>query len=228
MSVGFRIGPARPMADERLLQRFKDIPVANISDSMNRLVAGGARLRPVGAARMIGPAFAVKTAPGDNLMVHKALDIAPAGSIVVVDAGGDLTNAIIGERMVAVAAYRGIAGLIINGAIRDADALKVHPLPVYAAGVTHRGPYKNGPGEINYPIAIDGMVIESGDIIVADDDGFLCIPLRDAEAVCIAAEKKFHDETTKSPVTESRAWIDEALCRFGCEISSEYAVLKAG
>ena len=217
MSVGLRIGASRPEVSAELVERFAAIPVACISDSMRRMAAGGARLRPIGTARMVGPAIVVKTAPGDNLMVHKAIAMAKPGSVLVVDAGGDLTNAIIGERMVAVAADRGLAGIIINGAIRDADALRQHALPVFAAGITHRGPYKNGPGEINFPIAIDGMVIESGDLIAADDDGFVCVALRDAAEVCIAAEKKHLSETSNSPVGEARAWIDETLTRLGCE-----------
>ena len=127
---------------------------------------------------MAGPALTVKTRPGDNLMLHKALDLAEPGDVIVVDAGGDLTNAIIGEIMSGYAASRGLGGIVINGAIRDAGALRRASFPVYAAGVTHRGPYKDGPGEINVPIAIDGMVIEPGDLIVGDEDGVLVRPLR--------------------------------------------------
>lgn len=217
MPVGLRIGADRTTVSPALVERFAAIPVACISDSMRRMTAGGATLRPIGKAKMAGPAITVKTAPGDNLMVHKAISMAQPGWVLVVDAGGDVTNAIIGERMVEVAADRGLAGIIINGAIRDADTLRQHALPVFAAGITHRGPYKNGPGEINYPIAIDGMVIEPGDLIVADDDGFVCVGIRDADEVVVAAEKKFASETNVSPVGEARTWIDETLKRLGCE-----------
>lgn len=219
MPIGFRIGSDRPRADQALISRFAKVPVACISDSMHRLVAGGARIRPIGKAKIAGPAFVVKTAPGDNLMVHKAIAMAQAGDVLVVDAGGDLTNAIAGERMVAVAHAKGLAGMIINGAIRDADELSRHEFPVMAAGVTHRGPYKNGPGEINYPIAIDGMVIESGDVIVADEDGFVCIPIRDAAAVCVAAEKKFEHENTTPPGSDGKS--DEVLRALGCEFPED-------
>lgn len=221
MAVGFRIGADRPTTDGALIDRFARIPVACISDSMRRLVAGGARIRPIGKAKMTGPAFVVKTAPGDNLMVHKAIALAKAGDILVVDAGGDLTNAIIGERMVTVAHEKGLAGFIINGAIRDADTLRTYDFPVFAAGVTHRGPYKNGPGEINYPIAIDGMVIESGDVIAADDDGFVCIPIRDAAEVCAAAEDKFAQETNNAPTLEGGDKADDKLRALGCEFPGD-------
>ena len=127
---------------------------------------------------LAGPAFTVKTRPGDNLMIHKALDLADAGDVIVVDGGGDLTNALIGEMMVAHAQKRGIAGLVLNGSIRDYDAIHAGTYPVFAAGITHRGPYKDGPGEINVPIAIDGMVIEPGDLIVGDGDGLLVRTVR--------------------------------------------------
>lgn len=135
----------------------------------------------------------------------------------MVDAGGDLTNAIIGERMLEIAARRSVAGLIINGAIRDLAPIQCHEIPVFAAGVTHRGPYKNGPREINYPIAIEGMIVESGEIIVGNDDGIVCIPIRDAAMICELAERKFQLETQSDPTTESRDWIDATLKRLGCE-----------
>ncbi len=219
MSYGFRIGRERPRVDAALIEKFADLPVACISDSMMRVTAGGARLRPMGTAKLAGPALTVKAAPGDNLMAHKALDLAHAGDIIVVDAGGDLTNAIIGERMVAYALSRKLGGFVINGAVRDLPYLRSVPIPVFAAGVTHRGPYKHGPGEINYPIAIDGMVIESGDIIVGDEDGLLCIPYRDAEAVYPGAFAKTEKERNTPVSGETRAWIDETLQRLGCEVA---------
>ncbi len=219
MSVGFRIGHSQPKVDASHVAKFRDIPTANISDVMNRMTAGGPGLRPVGVAALVGPALTVKTAPGDNLMVHKAIQIANPGDVIVVDAGGDLTNAIIGERMVSAAEARGVAGFVINGAVRDLAYLRSGPMPVFSAGVTHRGPYKNGPGEIHFPIAIDGMVIESGDLIVGDDDGLLCVPRRDADAVYVAAAKKAEAERKNDSVTDGRKWIDESLIRLGCEFS---------
>lgn len=205
MSVGLRIGASRPEVSAELVERFAAIPVACISDSMRRMAAGGARLRPIGKARMVGPAIVVKTAPGDNLMVHKAIAMAKPGSVLVVDAGGDLTNAIIGERMVAVAADRGLAGIIINGAIRDADALRQHTLPVFAAGITHRGPYKNGPGEINVPVTVGGMVVHPGDIVVGDEDGVVSFPAAGAAALLEAVRAQVaREEETMKAIREGR------------------------
>ncbi len=114
------------------------------------------------AGKLAGPAFTVKTAPGDNLLVHKALDSARPGDVIVVDAGGFGDHAIIGELMMSRARQRGVAGIVIWGAIRDSAEIGAGDYPVYACAVTHRGPYKNGPGEINVPISIAGMPVAPG------------------------------------------------------------------
>ncbi len=148
------------------------------------MAGAGPCLRPMHAGGVLaGPAFTVKTRPGDNLLVHKALDMAAPGDVIVVDAGGDLTNSIIGELMSAYVASRGVAGLVINGSIRDSDSIGRSQFPVFAAGVTHRGPLRSGPGEIGCTIAIDGMVIEPGDLLLGDADGVVCVPYELAEGL---------------------------------------------
>ncbi len=210
----------RVQADPALVERFRRLPVANISDCMMRIAAGGPRLRPMHSGTpMAGVALTVKTRPGDNLFVHKALDLAKPGDVIVVDAGGDLTNAIIGELMSGYAASRKLAGMVINGAIRDADILRKADFPVYAAGVTHRGPYKDGPGQINVPVSLDGMVVRPGDIVLGDGDGVLCIPLEDAERIhAAAADKHAQEEKTIAAIAAGKldtSWVDAALQRLG-------------
>lgn len=220
--IGFRIHKRARKVDARIVGQFREIPVANVSDSMSRITAGGPRLRPMhGSGVMAGPAFTVKTRPGDNLLVHKALDMADPGDVIVVDAGGDLTNAIIGEIMSTHARQRGIAGIVINGAIRDADSIRAGTFPVFAAGVTHRGPYKDGPGEINVAIAIDGMVIEPGDLVLGDGDGLLCVPFDLTQAVFAAASEKRKVEDRELRASGEgkldRNWVDARLRQLGCE-----------
>ncbi|NMJ41528.1 RraA family protein [Roseomonas sp. JC162] len=222
MAAGFRILPRPRKVGPETVARFRDLPVANVSDVMSRMAAGGPRLRPMHAGGVLaGPAFTVKTRPGDNLMVHKALSLAQPGDVIVVDAGGDLTNAIIGELMLAQMIRRGLAGIVINGAIRDSAAIRAQGFPVFAAGITHRGPYKDGPGEINVAIAIDGMVIEPGDLILGDDDGLLCVPLAEAEAVYAAAAQKAAAEARQMANieggTHDASWVDATLRRLGCD-----------
>lgn len=219
--IGLRILPRRREVAPSLVARFQGLPVANISDCMARMTAAGARLRPMHhSGALAGVALTVKTRPGDNLMIHKALDLARAGDVIVVDGGGDLTNALIGEIMVSYAISRGLAGFVMNGAIRDAAMIGAGTFPVFAAGVTHRGPYKDGPGEINVPIAIDGMVVNPGDLIVGDADGVLCVPFEEAEIVLAATLAK--GETEKQTLADiangclNTAWVDAALKRIGC------------
>jgi len=222
--IGFSIQPIARRVDPELVRKFRSLPVANVSDCMSRLSAGGPRLRPYhGEGVLSGPAFTVKTRPGDNLMVHKALDVALPGDVVVVDAGGDLTNSIVGEIMISYAINRGLGGLVINGSIRDCDALRRLNFPVYAAGVTHRGPMKSGPGEIGKAIAFDGMVIQPGDLIIGDGDGVLCVPFNEVEQVykAAAAKKKSEDSTLadlRAGGSMDRAWVDATLKQLGCEL----------
>jgi len=206
---------------DHFIQAFRGLPVANVSDCMARMTAAGPRLRPMHKkGYLIGSALTVKCRPGDNLMIHKALTMAQKGDVIVVDAGGDLTNALFGEIMTATAVAIGVAGIVLNGAVRDAEEIGQGEFPLYAAGVTHRGPYKDGPGEINVPIAIDGMVIQPGDLMLGDADGLLCVPYDSLQSVLEAtlqkmdAEKKMLADIAAGKL--DTAWIDATLRRIGC------------
>lgn len=223
MTIGFRVLNAQRKVAAEWVARYREVPVANVSDSMNRMTAGGSRLRPMHRQGVLaGPALTVKARPGDNLMLHYALDIAEPGDVIVVDAGGDLTNALIGDMMVAYAVKRGVAGIVINGAIRDAANIGAGDFPLFAAGISHRGPYKDGPGEINVPIAIDGMVIEPGDLIIGDDDGLLCVPYDQvAEVYDRATAKHAAEEKQMRQIAEGtndRSWVLESLKKKGCAL----------
>ncbi len=223
MSIGFRVFNRRKVAAKALVDAFAKLPVANVSDSMSRMTAAGPTLRPMHASgTMAGVALTVKARPGDNLMLHKAIDMAVPGDVIVVDAGGDLTNALMGELMLAYAVKKGVAGFVLNGAIRDVDAFVETNLPTFAAGVTHRGPYKDGPGEINVLISLDGMVVEPGDIILGDADGVLCVPLADAEEALEKTQAKQDAELRQMKAiaegTNDRTWVDAALKARGCAL----------
>lgn len=223
MSVGFRIVRDVTRAARPLIQAFAEIPTPLISDNMNRMFAGGAGLRPIHTrGTMCGPALTVHTRPGDNLMIHKAIDMAEKGDVIVVEAGGDVTSALIGEIMVRIAEKKGVAGFVIDGAVRDAGALARNIIPVYARGVTHRGPYKDGPGEINVAIAIDGMVIQPGDIVAGDEDGVVRVPKDEATKVLDLARAQLQAEAkTMKAIAEGtldRNWVDQRLAERGCKI----------
>lgn len=223
MSSGFKVLKRTRQVSVEQVEAYRKVPVANVSDSMSRMTAGGATLRPMHHSGVLaGPAVTVKSRPGDNLMLHYALDMAQPGDVIVVDAGGDLTNAITGELMVAYAIKKRLGGFVINGAIRDAATIAAGDFPVFAAGVTHRGPYKDGPGEINVPISINGMVIEPGDMIVGDDDGLLCIPFADVDSVLKKASAKHAAETQQlldiAEGKNDRSWVISSLMAKGCKI----------
>jgi regulator of RNase E activity RraA len=140
--------------------------------------------------------------------------------VIVVDAGGDLSNAIFGELMMRRAQQRGVAGLVINGAIRDYATIHGDSFPVYALGVTHRGPYKDGPGEINVPVSLGGMVVQPGDVIVGDEDGVVAVPLAHAENLLeLAAAHKAKEDRLMAQILDGsvdRSWVDKVLQERGC------------
>lgn len=221
MTAGFRIVPMPHRPPHALVVAVGEMVVAHLSDNMSRLQGAAAAIRPMHrSGRLVGPALTVRVAAGDNLMVHKAIDIAQPGDVIVVDAAGALEQAIIGDIMTSHAARRGVAGFVIDGAVRDADELKSRDYPVYARGVTHRGPYKNGPGEIGVPVCIGGMVVHPCDIIVGDGDGIVAVPVADAERVLAAArEQKKKEDATLAAIaagTLDRTWVDKTLKERGC------------
>ena len=223
MSASMRILEIARRPEPRLVAEFAKMVTPHLSDSMERLYAGGPQLRPMyKGATLAGPAFTVKTAPGDNLLVHKALDIAQPGDVIVVDAGGFADHAIIGELMAARAKQRRIAGLVIWGAIRDSAELGAGDYPVFACAVTHRGPYKNGPGEINVPITMGGMPVTPGDIIVGDADGLVAVPQSIAEAILASAKAILAKETAAMKQMQDgsvdRSWVDKTLKEKGYRI----------
>lgn len=222
MTVGFRILTQWERTDRTYVNDFAQLPASVVSDVMSRHYAAGSQLRPMHKNGVLcGPALTVKTRPGDNLMIHKAIEMAQPGDVIVVDAGGDLTNSLMGELMLAHAIKRQVAGFVLNGAIRDAEAFLERNLPVYAAGVTHRGPYRDGPGEIGFPVSFNSMPIEAGDLILGDFDGIVSVKKADLETVLIAARKKLASEIKQMEQTEDgsvdKSWIDHVLKEKGCQ-----------
>jgi len=172
---GFRVRLDFPRLDAAFMQEFTEFPTPDISDLLNRLYAIDPTIGCLTGAqhRLCGPACTVKVFPGDNLMVHKSLDVAQPGDIVVVDAGGSSMNAVLGDLVATKAKHRKIQGFIVDGLVRDLPGIVPLDLPVFARGTTSIGPLHRGPGEINYPICCGGIVINPGDLIVADAAGIV-------------------------------------------------------
>ncbi|SRR5579883_235244 len=222
---GFRICLHLPRPNMDVVEMFSEFSSADISDQLNRLYGVESSIRRIaGPDRpLIGPACTVKVFPGDNLMVHKALDVAKPGDVVVVDAGGSIKNAVLGDIISTKARHRGIAGFVVDGYVRDASAIRSLDFPVYARGENMIGPLHRGPGEINFPICCGGIVVSPGDIIVADAGGVVVVPrdhIVEAHARLLAAKERSAAYLANVKVgVFSNAWVDQLLTREGCAIA---------
>ena len=220
-AIGFRILP-RIDTNRALVALFEGIPASIISDNLSRLTGtwGLSPMHRPGTA-LLGTALTVRVRSGDNLMIHKALQLGRPGDVLVIDGNGCIDRALMGEIMKNVAMARGFAGVVLDGAIRDSAAFREDGFPCYARGVCHRGPYKDGPGEIGTPVSCGGQVVMPGDLIMADEDGVVVVPRAEAAEVIAAAEAHNAKEQVAQAAidagTYDRAWVLAALKAKGCE-----------
>jgi len=215
MQPGFRILP-RQDTDPSLVRLFEGLPTPIVSDNLNRMTGTWGLTpwhRP--GVPLLGIALTVRVRAGDNLMIHKALQLGRRGDVLVVDGGGATDRALFGDIMKNVAKMRGFAGIVIDGAIRDAAAYREDTFPCFARAACHRGPYKDGPGEINVAVSVGGMVVNPGDIVLGDDDGVVFVTPAEAREVAAAARKKADAEAQILDSIARRQyddrWIDETL-----------------
>lgn len=206
-----------PQAKPEIIAKLKTIAVSLLSDNLHRS-CGSVGLVPYHKpAPLVGTAVTVKTRGGDNLAALRAYDYCRPGDVMVIDAGGDVVNAIFGGIMSLGGEYMGLGGMIVDGAIRDVAEISERSFPVYARGVSHRGPYKDGPGEINVPITVGGMVVRPGDIIVGDQDG-LCAFSQDIaeEVIAKALAQHVKEEATIQSIRNGkwdRSFVDALEAR---------------
>ncbi len=225
MSIGFRVFTQRKLPAPELVAAFKTIPAANIADCMGRLSAMDSRIRLLSAptnTNMAGVALTVKARAGDNLMIHKALNMLTAGDVLVVSNNNGVSQALMGEIMITYASLQQAAGIVLDGPIRDLCRIQQMDLPVYATGSTPAGPFKEGPGEINVPISCGGVQINPGDILVGDGDGVIVIARQDADMLLAEAIKYQQFDSKKLLATQSgqadRSWVDRDMISRKCEI----------
>jgi RraA family protein len=182
---GYAVHPRLAGVSAELVAAFRAVPVAHASDCLGRGV-GALGLQAYHhdiQLAMCGPAVTVRVRPGDNLMIHVALQMVQPGDVLVVDGAGDCTQALMGGLMRTTALARRLGGIVIDGAVRDLAEWAEGGLPVYARGHTHRGPSKDGPGEVNIPIACAGMSVLPGDLVLGDADGVLSVPAAQVAAL---------------------------------------------
>ena len=214
--VGFRIRAQWRRPDAALLVSFGNASSAQVADSMSRLGAMDTGIKPIWPSpRIIGAALTVWCHAGDNLMLHKAISMAAPGDIVLMNTQGNITNSGFGELVATSAVKIGVRGVIVDGTVRDAEALQALALPVYARGLCANGCNKDGPGEVGAIISCGGVAVRPGDIIIADRDGVAVVPLEDAvEVAKLAAAQVEREERRMAEIKKGalvRPEIDEQL-----------------
>ena len=208
-----------PITDADIANALQGMVTPHLSDNLDRLAGMQGLVRWHTARKLVGRALTVKTRPGDNQIIYKALmDLTP-GQVLVVDGGGESSNALVGELIMLYAIQRGCAGFVIDGAIRDVAAFQTEDFPCYAKAVTHRGPYKNGPGAINVPVSVGGQVIAPGDWVVGDEDGVVSFPHADVDRLFKAvATTQQNEEAIKAEIATGKreqAWLSKVLAAHG-------------
>jgi 4-hydroxy-4-methyl-2-oxoglutarate aldolase len=192
----------------------------NVGDCIGRGAAMSSRVKSLAPGmKIVGPAFTVQVPPTDNLMIHKALSMIKPGDVLVVDAGGEHSWALLGFLMISTAIKLGVAGIVVDGCVRDAAETRKSGFPVFCAGLSPNGPFKEGPGEVNFPINCGGQVVRPGDLIIGDDDGVVVLKQEFAGTVIddvykiIAREENRLEEIAAGQVI--RPGIDEMLAKKG-------------
>lgn len=226
---GFRVRTEFSRLAPTMMAELAQYDTPDISDLLNRLYALDPAITCLTSRHhaLCGPACTVKLFPGDNLMVHKVLDVARPGDVVVIDSGRSSSNAVLGDLISTKALHRKIAGFVIDGLVRDLPGIIDLDFPVFARGTTSIGPLHRGPGEINYPICCGGVVVNPGDVIVADAAGIVAIP-QDIVAELLQRLHAHHQSnaTYLAAVRRgdfSNAWVDRILTEAGCPVIAEAA-----
>lgn len=218
---GYRVRKSYPSMAPHVVDQFRYFETPDVSDMLNRLYTMSCDIKNiVNGKPLVGVACTVKVYPGDNLMVHRALDIARPGDVIVVDAGGYRGNAVFGDMVANKARHRGIAGFVIDGLTRDLPGLREVDLPIFTIGVSPIGPLHRGPGEINYPVCCGGIVVNPGDLVVADDNGVVVVRHDFAEELLrrLYARKASMDNYVAAVKRGnfSNLWVENMLQESGC------------
>jgi len=203
--------------DPSVVEHASKYPSSILADVAGRRGALSGRITPLASTmRFAGPAVTVEVRPGDNLMIHAALALAKPGDVLVVDGKGDVSSALMGEIMCQQAVALGVAAVVIDGAVRDSEAIRELGFPMYAAGLNPNGPTKSVAGRLNHPISIGGVSVNPGDLVVGDADGVTVIERAKAMDLLPLAAEKVAAETKRIADIRSRralrpGWLDGAL-----------------
>ncbi|MEG3132798.1 RraA family protein [Rouxiella sp. T17] len=225
MTIGNRVFLKRPLEAAQYLEAFRQLPAAVVADCMSRLPALSSDIKLMSKPSkpvMCGLALTVKSRSGDNLMLHKAIDLAGKDDIIILSNEGDRSQSLMGEVMTTFSRHRGIEGIVLDAPIRDIEGISKMDFHLYAAGHTPGGPFKDGPGEINVPIACGKIHVSPGDIVLGDADGVIIIPRQDAAEILAAAQAYLVVDNHNFQLAQTgelpRGWIDETLQQKGVQV----------
>ena len=217
--LGFRILPSPDRLGSAVIQRFRGLAAANLADAMGRFNFMDPEIRSRAGLPLCGPAVTVLSRPGDNLMLHKALQVAEPGDVIVMNTCGGNATAVFGELMCTTAAAKKLGGIVVDGAIRDVGGIRDLGFPAFSRAVSPGSCDKDGPGEINVPIACGNVVVMPGDIVVGDDDGVTVVPRDHAEEVLALVDQLMKREAARIAEIKSgvlyKAEIDASLRKKG-------------
>ena len=184
-----------PKADAKDVEAIAGYGTATVHEAMDRTGLLGTRLRPVQqGVRVAGTAVTVLSWPGDNLMIHAAVEQCGEGDVLVVTTTSPSTDGMFGELFATALQHRGVRGLVINAGVRDVAELHEMGFPVWSAAVSAQGTVKATAGAVNVPISIGGQLIRAGDAILADDDGVMCVAREDVSRGVDAAQARVDKE----------------------------------
>ena len=202
--------------DAQVVQRAAGFQAAILADVVGRRGTLNARVQGLSPAmKVCGPALTIEVRPGDNLMFHVGLAIARPGDVIVVDGKGDQTAALCGEIMATQAQASGVAGFVIDAAVRDSHELANGAFPVFSAGTNPCGPTKAIGGLVNWPASVAGVAVNPGDLVVGDADGVVVIPREDVAVILELAQKKVDAEARRIAAIKAGdlrpGWLDKEL-----------------
>ena len=181
-----------------VVSRASEFAASILADVAGRRGTLDGRIAPVSPSmRMAGPAFTIEVRAGDNLMIHTAIALAKPGDVLVIDGKGDRSCALMGSIMINACKKLGLAGVVIDAAVRDTEELRELGFPVYAVGANPNGPTKFVPGRINWPISCGGIAVNPGDLVVGDADGVVVVEREKAPGLLEAAAKKVAEERAR-------------------------------
>lgn len=220
--LGFKVITNITRPGKILIEGLRGLSASNVGDCIGRNAALEPGISARNRAALLGPALTVRCPGRDNLMIHKAMDMAQPGDVIVVETGGSMQGALVGAIMMNYCKLQGVAGMVVDGCIRDADEIAEMDIPVYARGTSPNGVLsKSGPGEVNVPVMLGGKEICPGDILIGDADGLIVLKPQEAELAAIKAKELYKRETVilenlSKGIKMDRSWVEREL-QNGCE-----------